>query len=198
MSKNCLDSLCSGAAFPVIADEAVDSLNRKKLIVAAMTDSTCLHFPALDAILEGFDVHGVIDASVAALVGHLALYSFLNSYLLAVSPRTSREIRLYLVRDFLTLRLPFVIHSLTFLTMTWERASISSDRTSSIPRLMIPSLVATMYTSGLVPVASILFFMQHSSHPSTTTRFSSSRSSSSSGRFRAVSWRCRVISIGCR
>jgi nicotinamidase-related amidase len=30
-----------------------------------MTDSTCLQFPALDAVLEGFDVHGVIDASGA-------------------------------------------------------------------------------------------------------------------------------------
>jgi len=45
--------------------EAVDALNRKKLIIAAMTDSTCLQFPALDAVLEGFDVHGVIDASGA-------------------------------------------------------------------------------------------------------------------------------------
>lgn len=45
--------------------EAVDSLERKKLIIAAMTDSTCLQFPALDAVLEGFDVHGVIDASGA-------------------------------------------------------------------------------------------------------------------------------------
>jgi len=45
--------------------DAVDSLNRKKLIIAAMTDSTCLQFPALDAVLEGFDVHGVIDASGA-------------------------------------------------------------------------------------------------------------------------------------
>ena len=78
---------------------------------------------------------------------------------------------------------------LTFLTMTWERASISSDRASSIPRLMIPSLVATIYTSGFVPIASILFFMQHSSHPSTAMRSSPSWSSSSSGFFRAVSWR---------
>ena len=30
-----------------------------------MTDSTCLQFPALDAVLEGFDVRGVIDASGA-------------------------------------------------------------------------------------------------------------------------------------
>jgi nicotinamidase-related amidase len=45
--------------------DAVDALNRTKLIIAAMTDSTCLQFPALDAVLEGFDVHGVIDASGA-------------------------------------------------------------------------------------------------------------------------------------
>jgi hypothetical protein len=122
------------------------------------------------------------------LIGRIRIVEGVHASL-AVSPRTSREIRRDLVRDLLTLRLPFVNHSLTFLTMTWERASISSDRASSIPRLMIPSLVATMYTSGLVPIASILFFIQHSSHPSTATRFSSSQSSSSSGRFRAVSWR---------
>ena len=45
--------------------DAVDSLDRKKLIIAGMTDSTCLQFPALDAVLEGYDVHGVIDASGA-------------------------------------------------------------------------------------------------------------------------------------
>ncbi len=45
--------------------KAIDATNRKKLIIAAMTDSTCLQFPALDAVLEGFEVHGVIDASGA-------------------------------------------------------------------------------------------------------------------------------------
>src|SRR5574341_448991 len=45
--------------------EAIDAIDRKKLIIAAMTDSTCLQFPALDAVLEGFEVHGVIDASGA-------------------------------------------------------------------------------------------------------------------------------------
>ena len=45
--------------------KAVDSLKREKLIIAGMTDSTCLQFPALDAVLEGYDVHGVIDASGA-------------------------------------------------------------------------------------------------------------------------------------
>jgi nicotinamidase-related amidase len=45
--------------------EAVDSTKKEKLIIAGMTDSTCLQFPALDAVLEGYDVHGVIDASGA-------------------------------------------------------------------------------------------------------------------------------------
>lgn len=45
--------------------EAVEATGREKLIIAGMTDATCLQFPALDAILEGFDVHGVIDASGA-------------------------------------------------------------------------------------------------------------------------------------
>jgi nicotinamidase-related amidase len=40
--------------------KAVDSLERKKLIIAGMTDSTCLQFPALDAVTEGYDVHGVM------------------------------------------------------------------------------------------------------------------------------------------
>jgi nicotinamidase-related amidase len=45
--------------------EAVDSIERKKLIIAGLTDSTCLQFPALDAVLEGYEVYGVIDASGA-------------------------------------------------------------------------------------------------------------------------------------
>ncbi len=45
--------------------KAVDATGKKKLIIAGMTDSTCLQFPALDAVLEGFEVHGVIDASGA-------------------------------------------------------------------------------------------------------------------------------------
>ena len=49
--------------------DAVDALNRTKLIIAAMTDSTCLQFPALDAVLEGFDVHGV-SRSIVRLMPH--------------------------------------------------------------------------------------------------------------------------------
>lgn len=45
--------------------EAVERTGRKKLIIAGISDSTCLQFPSLDAVKEGFDVHGVIDASGA-------------------------------------------------------------------------------------------------------------------------------------
>lgn len=45
--------------------KAVDETGRKKLIIAGISDSTCLQFPSLDAILEGYDVHAVIDASGA-------------------------------------------------------------------------------------------------------------------------------------
>ncbi len=48
--------------------EAVDNTGRKKLIIAGISDSTCLQFPSLDAVLEGFDVHAVIDASGAVSV----------------------------------------------------------------------------------------------------------------------------------
>lgn len=44
---------------------AVEATGRKKLIIAGISDATCLQFPSLDAILEGFDVHAVIDASGA-------------------------------------------------------------------------------------------------------------------------------------
>jgi nicotinamidase-related amidase len=48
--------------------KAVDNTGRKKLIIAGISDSTCLQFPSLDAVLEGFDVHAVIDASGAVSV----------------------------------------------------------------------------------------------------------------------------------
>jgi len=48
--------------------EAVDATGKKKLIIAGISDSTCLQFPSLDAVLEGFDVHAVIDASGAVSV----------------------------------------------------------------------------------------------------------------------------------
>jgi nicotinamidase-related amidase len=39
--------------------KAVDDTGRTKLIIAGIKDSACLQFPALDMILEGFDVHEV-------------------------------------------------------------------------------------------------------------------------------------------
>jgi nicotinamidase-related amidase len=47
---------------------AIEATGRKKLIIAAISDSTCLQFSALDAVKEGFDVHAVIDASGAVSV----------------------------------------------------------------------------------------------------------------------------------
>lgn len=44
---------------------AVEATGRKKLIIAGISDATCLQFPSLDAVLEGFDVHAVVDASGA-------------------------------------------------------------------------------------------------------------------------------------
>lgn len=43
--------------------KAVEATGRKKLIIAGVTADTCLMFPALDAVLDGYDVYGVIDAS---------------------------------------------------------------------------------------------------------------------------------------
>ncbi len=48
--------------------EAVDKAGRKKLIIAGISDATCLQFPSLDAVKEGFDIHAVIDASGAVSV----------------------------------------------------------------------------------------------------------------------------------
>src|SRR5664280_3487007 len=48
--------------------KAVDDTGRKKLIIAGISDSTCLQFPSLDAVLEGYDVYAVIDASGAVSV----------------------------------------------------------------------------------------------------------------------------------
>jgi len=48
--------------------DAVEATGRRKLIIAGISDSTCLQFPALDAVKEGFDVHGIIDASGAVSV----------------------------------------------------------------------------------------------------------------------------------
>ena len=48
--------------------QAVDTTGRKKLIIAGISDATCLQFPALDAVKEGYEVHAVIDASGAVSV----------------------------------------------------------------------------------------------------------------------------------
>lgn len=45
--------------------QALEATGRKKVIIAAVTDATCLQFPSLDMVLDGYDVHGVIDASGA-------------------------------------------------------------------------------------------------------------------------------------
>ena len=50
--------------------QAVKALGRRKLIMTALWTEVCLAFPALDALLEGFEVHVPVDAlggtSVAA------------------------------------------------------------------------------------------------------------------------------------
>lgn len=46
----------------------MDATDRKKLIIAGISDSTCLQLPSLDAVKEGFEVHGVIDAAGAVSV----------------------------------------------------------------------------------------------------------------------------------
>ena len=42
---------------------AVEAVNRRKVIIAAVTTSTCLLFPSVDMLADGYDVHAVIDAS---------------------------------------------------------------------------------------------------------------------------------------
>jgi len=44
---------------------ALEAAGRNKVIIAAVTDTTCLQLPALDMVEDGYDVHGVIDASGA-------------------------------------------------------------------------------------------------------------------------------------
>lgn len=51
--------------------EALEVTGRKKAIIAAVTDSTCLQFPALDMTQDGYEVHGVIDASGAEAPGQI-------------------------------------------------------------------------------------------------------------------------------
>jgi len=42
---------------------AVEATGRKKVIIAAITGSTCLLFPAIDMEKDGYEVFGVLDAS---------------------------------------------------------------------------------------------------------------------------------------
>jgi nicotinamidase-related amidase len=42
---------------------AVEATGRKHVVIAAISASTCLQFPALDMVQDGYTVHGVIDAS---------------------------------------------------------------------------------------------------------------------------------------
>lgn len=51
--------------------EALEATGRKKVIIAAVTDSTCLQFPSLDMVLDGYEVHAVIDASGAESPGQI-------------------------------------------------------------------------------------------------------------------------------
>ncbi len=50
---------------------ALESTGRRHVVIAAVTDSTCLQFPSLDMVLDGYDVHAVIDASGAEAPGQL-------------------------------------------------------------------------------------------------------------------------------
>ncbi len=42
---------------------ALEATGRRKVIIAGVSTTTCLQFPALDMMADGYDVHGVIDAS---------------------------------------------------------------------------------------------------------------------------------------
>jgi len=48
--------------------QAVEDTGRQKLIIAGISDATCLQFPSLDAVQEGYEVHAVIDASGAVSI----------------------------------------------------------------------------------------------------------------------------------
>jgi nicotinamidase-related amidase len=50
---------------------ALEASGRMHVVIAAVTDSTCLQFPSLDMTADGYDVHAVIDASGAEAPGQL-------------------------------------------------------------------------------------------------------------------------------
>ena len=51
--------------------EAVEATGRRQVIIAAVTTSTCLLFPSLDMLADGYTVHGVIDASGSESPGRI-------------------------------------------------------------------------------------------------------------------------------
>ncbi len=50
---------------------ALEDTGRRQVVIAAVTDSTCLQFPSLDMVADGYEVHAVIDASGAEAPGQL-------------------------------------------------------------------------------------------------------------------------------
>lgn len=42
---------------------ALEATGRRKVIIAGVSTTTCLQFPALDMVLDGYDVYAAIDAS---------------------------------------------------------------------------------------------------------------------------------------
>lgn len=42
---------------------ALEATGRKKVIIAGVSTTTCLQFPALDMVVDGYDVYAAIDAS---------------------------------------------------------------------------------------------------------------------------------------
>lgn len=42
---------------------ALEATGRKKVIIAGVSSTTCLQFPALDLVADGYEVYGAIDAS---------------------------------------------------------------------------------------------------------------------------------------
>ena len=42
---------------------ALEATGRRKVIIAGVSSTTCLQFPALDMVADGYDVYAVIDAS---------------------------------------------------------------------------------------------------------------------------------------
>jgi nicotinamidase-related amidase len=54
---------------------ALEATGRRKVIVAGVTASTCMLFPSLDLLADGYDVHSVIDASGSESPGDIVRQS---------------------------------------------------------------------------------------------------------------------------